>query len=314
MRFIRRLAHVLVIVLALIVGAGAAAIVVSQTAWFKDWLRGYIVRQANQYLNGALSIERLKGNLWFGVEMENIGLTIDGNEVVTAKDLGLEYNVFQMVTRGISVSSIRLDRPVVHLTRDGNGWTLSRLVKPQQPESEGSRPGRAIAVNEIGVTDGSVVVDAPVGTSGVEVPKRVDNIAAKLAVRYEPAGYSIGISHISFRSSEPSLSLNALSGTISVRDDAVSIDKLTIRTAETSIAIAGSVDHYQTKPALGLTISSDRVSLPEISRVLPSLAGVALQPAVALELAGPLDRLAVSLDVRASAGQLTGRLVTDLVG
>ena len=44
----RRLVHVLVIVLTLVVGATAAAIIVSQTAWFKNWLRGYIIEQSAQ--------------------------------------------------------------------------------------------------------------------------------------------------------------------------------------------------------------------------------------------------------------------------
>src|ERR1700704_3617550 len=100
MHMVRRLAHVLIIVLTLVVGAAAAAIIVSQTAWFKNWLRGYIVLQAHQYLNGTLSIERLGGNLFFGVEMENIGLSMDGSQVVAVKDLGLDYNVFELLTKG----------------------------------------------------------------------------------------------------------------------------------------------------------------------------------------------------------------------
>ncbi|HEX5854244.1 MAG TPA: hypothetical protein VFZ57_01375, partial [Thermoanaerobaculia bacterium] len=60
---IRRLVHALIIVLTLVVGATAAALIVSQTAWFKNWLRAYIVAQAHEYLNGTLSIERLGGNV-----------------------------------------------------------------------------------------------------------------------------------------------------------------------------------------------------------------------------------------------------------
>src|SRR3954470_7990686 len=112
MRIVRRLTHVLVIVLTLVVGAAAAAIIVSQTAWFKNWVRGYIIAQANNYLNGTLSIERLGGNLFFGIEMENIAVSMDGSQVVAVKDLGLDYNMFQMLTRSLSVDSIRLDRPV----------------------------------------------------------------------------------------------------------------------------------------------------------------------------------------------------------
>src|SRR5215831_9498791 len=109
MRIVRRLVHVLVIVLTLVIGAAAAAIIVSQTAWFKNWLRGYIVREANQYLNGTLSIQRLGGSLFFGIEMEDIALSMDGNPVVAVKDLGLDYNAFELITKGLSVDSIRLD-------------------------------------------------------------------------------------------------------------------------------------------------------------------------------------------------------------
>ena len=46
-----------------------AIVIVSQTAWFRNWLRGYIVREAGNYLNGTLSIGSLGGNLFFGFEM-----------------------------------------------------------------------------------------------------------------------------------------------------------------------------------------------------------------------------------------------------
>jgi translocation and assembly module TamB len=113
MRLARRLLHALLIVLTLVIGAAAAAIIVSQTAWFRDWLRGYIVREAGQYLNGQLSIERLGGNLFFGIEIENIGLSMDGSQVVAVKNLGLDYNVFELVSRGLSINNIRLNEPVL---------------------------------------------------------------------------------------------------------------------------------------------------------------------------------------------------------
>src|ERR1700747_1048126 len=108
MSIVKRVTHVLVIVLTLMVGATAAAVIVSQTAWFMNWLRGYIVRSAGAFLDGTLSIERLGGNLFFGVEMENIGVSMDGEQLVAVKDLGLDYNVFELVTKGLSVDEIRL--------------------------------------------------------------------------------------------------------------------------------------------------------------------------------------------------------------
>ena len=83
MSIVKRVTHVLIVVLTLIVGATAAAVIVSQTAWFKNWLRGYIVREANTYLNGTLSIERL-----------TIELNALATRIILDKDkraIGVEY-------------------------------------------------------------------------------------------------------------------------------------------------------------------------------------------------------------------------------
>ena len=302
MSIVKRVAHVLIIVLTLVVGATAAAVIVSQTAWFKNWLRGYIVREAKQYLNGTLSIERLGGNLFFGVEMENIGVSMDGSQVVAVKDLGLDYNVFELLTKGLSVDSIRLDKPVIYLRRDGDTWSLSRLVKKQETEADRSGPAKPIAIDAIGITDGSVVVESPVGTSGVELPKRFDHLDAKLSFKYEPVRYSIEITHVSFRGSEPALALNALSGGIAVKDDTVFVEKLALRTSETSLSVDGAVQHYLTRPVFNLQISSDKLSLPEIAQLVPALAGIRLQPSFNVKADGPLDRLGVEMNVQSSAG------------
>src|SRR5918911_2707019 len=161
MRIARRLVHALILVLTLLVGATAAAIIVTQTAWFKNWLRGYIVREANQYLNGTLSIDRLGGNLFFGVEMQNIGVSMDGSQVVAVKDLGVDYNVFELITKGLSIDDIRLNKPVIYLRREGDTWSIAKLVKKQEQEADRSGPGRPIAIEEIGISDGTIVVDGP---------------------------------------------------------------------------------------------------------------------------------------------------------
>jgi len=309
---VRRLVHALVIVVTLVIGATAAAIIVSQTAWFKNWLRGYIVREANQYLNGTLTIERLAGNLFFGIEMENVGVSMDGEQIVAVKDLGLDYNVFELISRGLSVDNIRLDQPVIYLRREGDTWTLSRLVKKQEQEADRRGPAKPISIDAIDVTGGSVIVDDPVGTSGVEVPKRFDHLDAKLSFKYAPVRYSIEITQVSFRGSDPAIALNAMSGGVAVRDDTVFVDKLGLRTAESTLSFDGAVQNYLTKPVFNLAISSDKLSLPEIARIVPALAGVRLQPKFQVKVAGPLDRLGVDMNVQSTAGDLWGQITADV--
>jgi hypothetical protein len=313
MRVVRRLVHVLVIVLVLVVGATAVAIVVSQTAWFKNWLRGYIIQESARYLNGRLTIERLGGNLFFGVEMENVGVSMDGTEVVAIEDLGLDYNVFQMIARGVSIDDIRLNRPVVSLKREGEAWSIARLLKKQEQEADREGPASPLTIENIKVTDASVVLDGPVGTSGVDVPNRFDRIDAKLSFRYEPVHYSVEISQVTFRGSEPSIALNGLSGHVSVRGDTIFLENVALRTEESAVRVEGSIEQYLVKPVFKFEVSSDKLSLPEIARVVPALAGVPLQPAFEVKVNGPMDRLGVEMNVRSSAGTLTGQLTADVM-
>jgi hypothetical protein len=56
MSVVRRTVQILAVVCVLLVGMASMAVIVTQTAWFKEWMRGFIVRQASNYLNGELSI------------------------------------------------------------------------------------------------------------------------------------------------------------------------------------------------------------------------------------------------------------------
>ncbi|HEY2150309.1 MAG TPA: translocation/assembly module TamB domain-containing protein [Vicinamibacterales bacterium] len=310
----RRLVHVLTIVATLIVGAAAAAAMVSQTSWFKNWLRGYIVRAANEYVNGTVSIERLGGNLFFGVEMENVGLSMDGSEVVAVKSLGLDYNVFQLIARGLSVDNIRLSQPVIYLRRDGNGWELSRVIKKQAVEADRSGPARPVSIDAINISDGSVMLDSLIDASDVRLPGRIEHLDAALSFKYEPVRYSVEFSRVSFRSSAPEIALNELSGGVSVKDDTIFLDKLALRTAKSTLSVTGAVQQYLSRPVFNLRVSSDKLSLPEIAQVVTPLAGIQLEPSFSLKAAGPLDRLNLEADVQSSAGRFSGTVVADLLG
>ena len=79
MRALRRLLQAVAIVGTLLVGIVATALIVSQTPWFRDWLRRYVVRESKQYLNGDLTIGRLGGNLLFGVNLSRWTSRVSGS-------------------------------------------------------------------------------------------------------------------------------------------------------------------------------------------------------------------------------------------
>jgi translocation and assembly module TamB len=306
--------QILALLCTLLVGAAALGVIVTQTTWFKDWLRGFIVRQADDYLHGDLTIGRLGGNLFFGVELENVDLQMDGQPVIRIKDVGLDYNFVNFITTGIVLDELRLNQPFVRLERTEEGWNLGRLVKAQRREADREGPARPISIGSIGISDGTVVIEGVADTGGVEVPSRIDRLDATIGFEYEPVDFTVDIGHVSFRTADPALTLTQLSGRIAAKDDTLHVDDLVVRTAESSLRVDGTVGDYQSQPRLSLRASSDTLTLDEIARVIPALGSTGLRPAFTLEASGPLERLALGFEARSEAGNVRADLTADVTG
>jgi len=309
MGVLRRILHVLAVTAILLVALAGVAIVAVETRSFKDWLRGYLVREAAQYVNGQLAIGRLGGNLFTGVLLEDIRLSNEGQDVVTVKSVALAYNPVELISKGLSVSRLTLDGPVIHMRRDAGGWSAANLVKKEATEADRQGPARPMSIADIGISNGSVLIEDDDPAGGARLPQRVDRVDAKLTFAYEPIHYTVGITHVSFRASDPELELNALSGTVSVKDDTVFLNTIALRTAETSLSVDGAIENYLKAPVVRLQIGSDKVSLPEIARLVPALDGIPLQPAFELRLEGPLDRMKTSLNARSTAGNVRADVI-----
>jgi autotransporter translocation and assembly factor TamB len=311
MRALRRLLQVVALVGTIMIGVLAAALIVSQTPWFRDWLRRYIVRESKQYLNGELTIGRLDGNLLFGVQLSDVAVDVSGERVIAAKGLQVDYSILQLISRGIVLNEIKLVRPELRVERDGQGWNLSRLVKEQQQEAEREGPARPVSLESIEVSDASVTVADAVGTGGYRLPERIEGLNVKAAFEYEPVHYTLDVDHITFRGASPQFTLESLSGKISVRDDNLYLDKVAIKTGQSTVSIDGVVEQYLRTPSLKLATTGN-VSLPEIGAIVPAAAGYELHPAFDIKANGPADRLALDLNVRSDAGNLRGRLTADV--
>src|SRR5262245_32607800 len=106
MAFIRRTIHVIAWVGTLAIIVVALSLIVSQTPWFRDWIRRTIVREAKQYLNGELTIGQLSGNLFFGVKLSDVAVDVSGDRVIAVKSLAVDYSVFHLISSGIVLDKI----------------------------------------------------------------------------------------------------------------------------------------------------------------------------------------------------------------
>src|SRR6476661_6183603 len=114
-RVVRRSLQVVALVGTLMVGIVAVTLIVSQTPWFRDWLRRFVIRESKQYLNGELSIGGLSGNLFFGVGLDDVTVDVSGKHVVAIKSMKVDYDVRTFFSTGIVLDGLTLVGPQIRL-------------------------------------------------------------------------------------------------------------------------------------------------------------------------------------------------------
>ena len=310
-RFLRRTLQVLALVGTIFVGVVAVALIASQTPWFKNWLRRFVVREADQYLNGQLSIGSLGGNLFTGVELGDVAVEMNGERVITLKKLEVKYRIGDLLSSGRTVQQIRLEEPFVLLRHTADGWNLAKLPKKQAEEANRQGPGHPLSLPDIEIVNGSAIVDDRAPSPSYTIPKRIDAFNTKAGFEYAPVHYSLTLDSFSVAGHSPDVTVASLTGRTGTRGDDLHFENVAIRTAASSVTIAGAVRNYLSRPDLNVTITSPRISLPEFAGVLPAARGYALHPSLNLRAEGPQDRLRLTISEQSEAGAIDGAITAD---
>src|SRR5262245_58027601 len=311
-KYLRRTLQIVALVGTLLIAVLALALIVSQTPWFKDWLAKYAVRQAGQYVNGTVSIGTLGGNLFYGIQLGDVSIDVDGEHIVTLKQVEVKYSVSELISQGVVVQQIRLDQPYVLLRHDGAGWNVSKLVKRQAQEANRQGPRRSITLPDIEIVDGRVAIDdRRPPRDAYRLPSKIDGLNVKGGFAYAPVHYSVTLESLAFHGTAPDLTVQKLTGRLGTRDDDLNVEKLFLQTPESSLTIDGVVRSYLSTPSLQVTIASPTLSFPEFAGVVPLLQGFNMHPRFDVKATGTQNNLQLAFNVTSEAGGAHGMLTTD---
>jgi hypothetical protein len=299
MRALRRLSrYVAIAVLSLVIVLGAG-VAVTQTSWFKNWLRQKAVSQAAQYLNGELTITRLSGNIFTGVALEGVALRHEGQTVVAMDRLSVDYSLLTMISDGLIFESMTLDNPTILLRRDNAGWNFNRFVKTRR--NTGGRGAPTIMMESVALKNGHLIVN-----DRGRILEDLTRLNTKFRFAYEKPGIAISIAEFSAAAGDMNVrrlagDLRIDRGSIRARDVAIETDRTKLVTA---ISYSGPQDRL-----LEIELKAGRLSLPEIGRYFRPLASIKLEPAVDVKARGTLDALNMDVNVVSSAGTARGPLI-----
>jgi autotransporter translocation and assembly factor TamB len=184
----RRLARWFAIALATLLVVVMAAVVVVETAWFKNKLRLELVGRVSDLLNGELRVGRLSGSLWTGVLLEEVEVAGADGSLIRAASIRVRYNPLTLIGGRWIIDHVRLERADINIIDTPAGWNVATLVKPRK--SSGGEPP-TIVIEELELADSTVTI-TPLGAD----PRRLTGVNLDSSLRIADRAASMNVASL----------------------------------------------------------------------------------------------------------------------
>jgi hypothetical protein len=180
----RRVLRALIAFVAVPIAIGVAIVLVlANTPWGNERVRGLLVSQANQRLTGHLAIAGLRGHLLSSATLTGVELVDSAHgPVFTARRVDVRYGLWSALRGKVVVKALALDTPVIVLDkRPGSRWNFQTLMRPSGAPADTSQHRSPPALADIRIRHGRLVYRRPwQPDSTLPADKRDAAIAAAL--------------------------------------------------------------------------------------------------------------------------------------
>jgi autotransporter translocation and assembly factor TamB len=298
-RWILRGVAVLLVLIVLLVGAAT-------TPWFKNLLRRELVHYAANAVEGDLQVGALTGSLWSDVSLHDVVIRQHGQPVVEVALVSAHYHPLQLLAGRIVVDAVLLDRPVVHLIQEENGWNLSHLIRTKTTPSD--QAPRAFEVGRIDVSDGEAFVQPR------QSPERhLIHMGLEGRVSYSASGLSAKIASLSAEDADTKVALRA-SADVATSEREVTLRHLLMQTGQS--ALAGDLQYKIDggRAAFNGTLDVRTLAVREFAPYLPASAPLDLTAAGTVRASGSADAMHAEWRFDTNAGRIAGQGTMPLPG
>ena len=114
-----------------------AALFSTQTKQFKNYAKNRAILIINQNINGKIDIAQLEGTLFTNLQLEKIIITFENSDTLLfIEKLSLNYSLFAILKKELSVSSVVLDNPIIKLAVNEAGiWNFTTLFNDSKQDT-----------------------------------------------------------------------------------------------------------------------------------------------------------------------------------
>lgn len=271
----------------------AGAAVFSQTQMFRNTLRSTLYTFLEKEVNADIYIGEITGNLVNGFSVDTLMMYIDGAPFVEAGRLSVQYDLFDLLKNRITIDSLTLMNPSIHLIRRTNGeWNVARLSKSTAP-SDSSESSLVVTAGRIQIVNGKFhLTDSTGDVAGRSLPDtglpsinyanmEFSSLDIDLKGMYSYRSMLVELDHLSCISPGERFILNRLSGVFRHTKEETSLSDLTIITPATRLTASVTMDRVDAftistlsdlrRGHVSLSVSPSELQMSDLQYFLPTL-------------------------------------------
>ena len=250
------------------------AIIVVQTAWFRDYVRTTIISSTEEATGGKVDIKSFNFD-WTHLHANITGFVLHGTEssnvapLFSAQGIDLNLKLFSSLRHIVELEYLGVDRPAVNLIVYPDGHTNVPSPKVAQPASNTTALEEIVnlAIRKFDLSNGTIQF----GDQRSNFDAHGENLRAQLSYNIVSATYDGQIAmaplHVS-QDGHPPLDLN-ITVPLHLERDKIQVSRARIGTPESQILVSGEMDHLL-HPHESAHVNAT-ISLADVKQVLGTL-------------------------------------------
>lgn len=304
---------------------------VSQTSFFKSWLRDTVVEIVNNEIKGKLSIGEIEGTIFTSLIIKNTTLsTMQNDTVVSAGKIELRTSPLKILFKNIYVRKFELKDAKIKLIEEEDGQLNLLKMFPSSDEPEDTTSSEfpfTIEVADFALTNvdfslqrfdkiGSAEYYPSLNSSDLRIKDL--NLSLNAFADLNKYNYRLTIDNFSFSPNFNVFQLKNFSGTFLLTPNLAGVNKFRMETDESEIEINAAVsgvdflNNFSTEALaeapFRITLDAKKFNFADISTFVPAMDMLNGSIQVELEGSGTMNDLQVkNLDINYNNTRLFGK-------
>lgn len=293
----------------------AIAFAISQTSFFRHWLKDKAMNIANNELNGKVYIGELDGTIFTSLILRNTNITMGNDTLLNAGKVEIRTSPLQLLFKKIYVRKIELDDIRINLIKDSTGeLNISKLISPSTTkDTTPSHFPFKIIVAELNIRN----TDLSLRNYDIKTASSYDNLnmhdlrikdmnlSLNAYADIDNKEFEAGVSSFSFKPNVKGFAIENFSGGFYINNDSIRIKNLDIKTDSSYFRINLGLGNFSifdstknqdfSKAKINLNLATDKLTFSDIASFVPSLNVLQGTIAVNINTSGTMKLLELKL-------------------